>query len=150
AARPHGRDQQGGQVMSQLSQRPADPIVGERHPHESAFGHVTGSALYTDDLVGRLPGVLHAYTAQSTLAPARLTALDAAGAALVPGVVRVITAADIPGVNDQGVKHAEPMLPEDEIMFFGQPLAWVLAESLEAAKEAAAAVVADTEALDSL
>src|SRR5699024_10876495 len=65
-------------------------------------------------------------------------------------VVRVITAADIPGVNDQGVKHDEPMLPEGEIMFFGQPLAWVLAESLEAAKEAAAAVVADTEALDSL
>lgn len=115
--------------MSQLSQRPADPIVGERHPHESAFGHVTGSALYTDDLVGRLTGVLHAYPVQSTVAHARLNSLDVEGAYRVPGVVRVITAADIPGVNDQGVKHDEPMLPEDEIMFYGQPLAWVLAES---------------------
>ena len=136
--------------MSQLSQRPAAPLVGERHPHESAFGHVTGSALYTDDLVGRLTGVLHAYPVQSTVAHARLNSLDVEGAYRVPGVVRVITAADIPGVNDQGVKHDEPMLPEDEIMFYGQPLAWVLAESLEAAKEAAAAVVADTDALDSL
>src|SRR5699024_4047766 len=137
AARPHGRDQQGGQVMSQLSQRPADPIVGERHPHESAFGHVPGSALYTDAPVGRLTGAPHAHPLRSTLAPARLTPRDVDGAYRVPGVVRVSTAADIPGVNDQGVKHDEPMLPEDEIMFFGQPLAWVLAESREAAKEAA-------------
>ncbi|WP_210604767.1 xanthine dehydrogenase molybdopterin binding subunit [Brevibacterium oceani] len=136
--------------MSTLSQRPADPIVGERHHHESAFGHVTGSALYTDDLVGRLTGVLHAHPVQSTTAHARLNSLDVAPAYEVPGVVRVITASDIPGVNDQGVKHDEPMLPTDEIMFFGQPLAWVLAEDLEAAKEGAAAVVADVDELPSL
>lgn len=136
--------------MSYLSQRPADPIVGESHHHESAFGHVTGSALYTDDLGGRLTGLLHAYPVQSQVAHARLRALDVAGAYAVPGVVRVITASDIPGVNDQGVKCDEPMLPEDEIMFFGQPLAWVLAESLDAAKEGASKVVADTEVLEAL
>ena len=62
--------------MSQLSQRPADPVVGERHHHESAFGHVTGSALYTDDLIGRLTGVLHAFPVQSTTAHGRLGAID--------------------------------------------------------------------------
>ena len=31
--------------MSQLSQRPADPVVGESHHHESAFGHITGAAV---------------------------------------------------------------------------------------------------------
>ncbi len=136
--------------MSHLSQRPADAIVGESHHHESAFGHVTGTALYTDDLVGRLTGVLHAYPVQSTRAHARLDAVDAAPAYEVPGVVRVITAADIPGINDQGVKHDEPMLPTDEIMFYGQPIAWVLGEDLEAAKAGAAAVVVEAEPLPSL
>ena len=126
--------------MSHLSQRPADPVVGESHHHESAFGHVTGAALYTDDLVGRLTGVLHAYPVQSEHAHASLDRVDAAPAYAVPGVVRVITAADVPGVNDQGVKHDEPMLPTDEVMFFG----------LEAAKAGAAAVVVDATPLPSL
>ncbi len=129
--------------MSHLSQRPADPVVGESHHHESAFGHVTGAALYTDDLVGRLTGVLHAYPVQSEHAHASLDRVDAAPAYAVPGVVRVITATDVPGVNDQGVKHDEPMPPTDEVMFFGQPVAWVLGEDLEAAKAGAAAVVVD-------
>ncbi|EKU47325.1 MULTISPECIES: xanthine dehydrogenase molybdopterin binding subunit [Brevibacterium] len=136
--------------MSHLSQRPADPVVGESHHHESAFGHVTGAALYTDDLVGRLTGVLHAYPVQSEHAHASLDRVDAAPAYAVPGVVRVITAADVPGVNDQGVKHDEPMLPTDEVMFFGQPVAWVLGEDLEAAKAGAAAVVVDATPLPSL
>lgn len=136
--------------MSHLSQRPADPVVGESHHHESAFGHVTGAALYTDDLVGRLTGVLHAYPVQSEHAHASLDRVDAAPAYEVPGVVRVITAADVPGVNDQGVKHDEPMLPTDEVMFYGQPVAWVLGEDLEAAKAGAAAVVVDATPLPSL
>src|SRR5699024_5421739 len=77
---------------------PRRPDRRRTPPHESAFGHVTGSALYTDDLVGRLTGVLHAYPVQSTVAHARLNSLDVEGAYRVPGVVRVITAADIPGV----------------------------------------------------
>ena len=136
--------------MSQLSQRPTDPIVGESHHHESAFGHVTGKALYTDDLVGRFSGVLHAHPVQSTQAHAKLKRVDIDGAYEVPGVARVITAADIPGVNDQGVKHDEPMLPVDEVMFFGQPIAWVLGDDLEAAKAGAAAVAVDYEPLPSL
>ena len=136
--------------MSHLSQRPADPVVGESHHHESAFGHVTGAALYTDDLIGRLTGVLHAYPVRSEHAHARLESLDTAPAYEIPGVVRVITAADVPGVNDQGVKHDEPMLPTDEIMFFGQPVAWVLGEDLEAAKAGAAAVTVEASPLPSL
>ncbi|GAA1407147.1 dehydrogenase [Glutamicibacter uratoxydans] len=136
--------------MSQLSQRPDSPIVGEWHPHESAKAHVTGGAYYTDDLVHRFTGVLHAFPVQSTTAHAKLLDVDASGAFAVPGVVEVITAKDIPGVNDQGAKHDEPMLPVDEIMFYGQPIAWVLGESLEAAKAGAAAVAVEVEELESL
>ena len=136
--------------MSQLSQRPAGAIVGESHPHESAVAHVTGTALYTDDLNQRMVGVLHAYPVQSIHAHAKILHLDAAAAYAVPGVVRAITAQDIPGVNDQGTKHDEPMIPEDEVMFYGQAVAWVIAEDLEAAKAGAAAVRVDYEPLDSL
>ncbi|MBV1778935.1 xanthine dehydrogenase molybdopterin binding subunit [Paeniglutamicibacter sp. ABSL32-1] len=136
--------------MSQLSQRPERPIVGEWHPHESAVDHATGSALYTDDLDRRLVGVLHAYPVQSTQAHAKILDVGIDGAYRVPGVVRVITAADIPGVNDQGAKHDEPMLPVDEVMFYGQPVVWVLGEDLETAKAGAAAVEVDYEPLDSL
>ncbi|WP_102158462.1 xanthine dehydrogenase molybdopterin binding subunit [Zhihengliuella halotolerans] len=136
--------------MSHLSQRPTGAVVGEARPHESAIEHVTGTALYTDDLGHRMVGLLHAYPVQSTNAHARILNLDTSGAEAVPGVVRVITAADIPGVNDQGAKHDEPMLPVDEVMFFGQPVAWVLGEDLEAAKAGAAAVVLECGPLDSL
>ena len=136
--------------MTSLSQRPADPIVGETHYHESALEHVTGRALYTDDLGGRLTNLLHAYPVQSTIAHAELKSVDTSAAYEIPGVVRVITAEDIPGVNDQGTRDDEPMLPVDEIMFYGQPIAWVFADTLEAAKEGAAHVSVEVEELPSL
>ena len=117
--------------MSHLSERPANPIVGQEIPHESATLHVTGSALYTDDLVGRTPGALHAHPVQSDCAHARIVSIDTAPALQVSGVVRVLTAADVPGVNDAGVKHDEPLFPEDEVMFYGHAVCWVLGETLE-------------------
>ncbi|GAA4477013.1 xanthine dehydrogenase molybdopterin binding subunit [Enteractinococcus fodinae] len=136
--------------MTSLSQRPANPIVGESHYHESAYEHVTGRALYTDDLGGRFTNLLHAYPVQSTIAHAELKSVDTSAAYEIPGVVRVVTAEDIPGVNDQGTRGDEPMLPVDEIMFYGQPIAWVFAETLEAAKEGAAQVCVEVEELPSL
>lgn len=136
--------------MTSLSQRPANPIVGESHYHESAYEHVTGRALYTDDLGGRFTNLLHAYPVQSTIAHAELKSVDTSAAYDIPGVMRVVTAEDIPGVNDQGTRGDEPMLPVDEIMFYGQPIAWVFAETLEAAKEGAAQVCVEVEELPSL
>ena len=74
-----------GPVISLLSQRPEDPIVGETMPHESAALHVTGHALYTDDLVGRTRDVLHAHPVQAPHAHARITRLDPPPAYDVPG-----------------------------------------------------------------
>uniref|UniRef100_A0AAU2K1D1 Xanthine dehydrogenase molybdopterin binding subunit n=1 Tax=Streptomyces sp. NBC_00049 TaxID=2903617 RepID=A0AAU2K1D1_9ACTN len=125
--------------MSHLSQRPEMPVVGVSMPHESADLHVTGTALYTDDLVHRTKDVLHAYPVQVMKAHGRITALRTEPALAVPGVVRVLTGADVPGVNDAGMKHDEPLFP-DEVMFHGHAVAWVLAETLEAARLGAAAV----------
>lgn len=132
--------------MSTLSERPPNPAVGQEVPHESASLHVTGAALYTDDLVGRTAGVLHAHPVQAPHAHALVTAVRAAPALEVPGVVRVLTAEDVPGVNDSGVKHDEPLFPT-EVMFHGQSVCWVVAETLEAARLGSLAVEVDYEPL---
>ena len=135
--------------MSSLSERPMNPIVGIPLPHESAALHVTGEALYTDDLVGRMTGVLHAWPVQAPHTHAMVTALRTAPAYEVPGVVRVLTADDVPGINDAGVKHDEPLFPT-EVMFHGHAVCWVLGETQEAARLGAAAVEVDYEPLPSL
>jgi xanthine dehydrogenase large subunit len=135
--------------MSALSERPINPVVGIPLPHESAALHVTGEALYTDDLVSRTKDVLHAYPVQALHAHARVIALRIEPALAVPGVVRVLTADDVPGINDAGVKHDEPLFP-DEVMFYGHAVCWVLGETLEAARLGAAAVEVQYEPLPSL
>ncbi|MFG2652048.1 xanthine dehydrogenase molybdopterin binding subunit [Streptomyces sp. NPDC048436] len=135
--------------MSHLSELPEKPVVGVSMPHESAVLHVTGSALYTDDLVHRTKDVLHAYPVQVMKAHGRITALRTEPALEVPGVVRVLTVADVPGVNDAGMKHDEPLFP-DVVMFHGHAVAWVLAETLEAARLGAAAVEVELDEQPSL
>jgi xanthine dehydrogenase large subunit len=117
-------------------------------PHESAALHATGAAVYTDDLTPRTAHVLTAWPVQSEHAHA-LVALDVAPALEVPGVVRVLTADDVPGVNDAGVKHDEPLFPS-EAMYHGHALAWVLADDDDAARLGAAAVRVTYEPLPSL
>ncbi len=112
-------------------------IAGQPVPHESARAHVTGEALYTDDLAGRFPGLLHAWPVCSPHAHARVLAVDPAHALQSEGVVHVLTAADVPGEGDTGAnRHDEPLFPV-EVIFHRQPVAWVLAETLEAARSGA-------------
>ncbi|WP_217184852.1 xanthine dehydrogenase molybdopterin binding subunit [Streptomyces sp. AC495_CC817] len=134
--------------MSALADRPAHPVVGTRAPHESAVLHVTGAAMYTDDLAAHTPGTLTAWPVQSTNAHAKVT-VDVSGAYEVPGVVRVLTAADVPGINDAGIKHDEPLFP-DEAMYYGHALVWVLGETQEAARLGAERVTVEYEPLPSL
>ena len=135
--------------MSTLSEKPADAVVGWEIPHESAALHVTGAALYTDDLVVRTKDCLHAWPVQAPHAHARVTDLRVEAAYDVPGVVRVLTGADVPGVNDAGVKGDEPLFPT-EVRYYGHAICWVLGETLEAARLGAAAVQADYEPLPAL
>jgi xanthine dehydrogenase large subunit len=135
--------------MSELATRPSSPVVGVSMQHESADLHVTGLALYTDDLVNRHKGVLHAYPVQAPHTHATVTSLRTEPALGVPGVVRVLTAADVPGVNDAGVKHDEPLFPS-EVCYRGHPVCWVLGESLEAARLGALAVEVEYAPLPSL
>ena len=115
-------------------------ITDRSVPHESAHGHVTGAALYTDDLVGRFPNALHAWPVMAPHAHARVTSLDVTPALQEPGVVATLTGADVPGEGDTGpVRHDEPLFPV-EVTFYHQPIAWVLGETLDAARRGAALV----------
>ncbi len=108
--------------------------------HESASAHVTGDALYVDDMLRRFPHLLHAWPVLSPHAHAQLTALDAAPALEEPGVVTTLTGADVRGEGNTGSnRHDEPLFP-DEVMFAQQPVAWVLGATLDAARRGAACV----------
>jgi xanthine dehydrogenase large subunit len=124
--------------------------AGRPVPHESARGHVSGEARYTDDLAGRFPGLLHAWPVCAPHAHALVTSLDTGSALDEPGVACVLTGADVPGEGDTGSnRHDEPMFP-GEVQFHGQPVAWVLADSLGAARRGARRVRAGYEPLPAI
>src|SRR5262245_14274799 len=125
-------------------------IAGRPLPHESARGHVTGEALYTDDLLGRFPNLLHAWPVTAPHAHARVKRLDAAPALDEPGAGTTLPATDAPGEADSGPsRHDEPMFPS-EVMFHRQPVAWVLGETLDAAQRGAARVHVEYEPLPAI
>ena len=105
--------------------------------HESAVGHVTGRAAYTDELHPPA-GLVSLWPVQAPHAHARILEIDAGDARKCPGVLAVLTAHDIPGENDTGpILHDEPLIPASEVQFHGQAVAWIVAED-EAAAQAAA------------
>ena len=112
--------------------------AGRPLPHESARLHVAGEATYIDDQP-ELAGTLHAALGLSPVAHGRLLGIDLAALRALPGVVDVITAADIPGRNDCGaIVHDEPILADGEVHYLGQPVFAVLSSDRELARRAAA------------
>jgi xanthine dehydrogenase large subunit len=105
--------------------------------HDSAHGHVTGQAIYIDDLP--VPtGTLDAALVLSPHAHARIVSIDFSRALAVPGVVAVVTAADIPGKNDIApIRTDEPALAPGIVLHEGQAVAALAATSLAVARAAA-------------
>jgi CO/xanthine dehydrogenase Mo-binding subunit len=103
---------------------------------------VTGLTRYTADL--DVPGLLHVQLVHSHLASAEIRAIDTAAARAVPGVVHVVTAADLP---ERDVAGPDQALAVDRVFYAGQPVAAVIATSEIAAHDGAAAVEVDYEPL---
>lgn len=120
-----------------------DAVIGAALPHESAELHVSGEAAYTDDLP-ELAGTLHVALGLSRHAHARIVSVDLAAVRAAPGVVAVLTAADIPGENNCGpVLHDDPILAEGTVLYVGQPVYAVVATTRELARRAAALATSD-------
>ena len=130
-----------------------EAIVGGVHcavVHDSAARHVSGEAIYVDD-IPELPGTLQVYIAMSERAHARLVSLDVSAVRDAPGMACVLTAADIPGENDASpVAHDDPVFAEDEVQYVGQSIFAVAAETVDQARAAAKLAKVEYEGLPAL
>ena len=107
-------------------------------PHESAHKHVSGLAEYIDDIVEPL-NTLHAYIGIASEAHAELLSIDLGAVEAAPGVIGVLTAADIPGANDispAGIGD-DTLFCETRVNYHGQPIFAVVGTSRQAARSAA-------------
>ncbi|WUR14368.1 xanthine dehydrogenase molybdopterin binding subunit [[Empedobacter] haloabium] len=124
--------------------------VGVARPHESAELHVLGQATYTDD-IPEVHGTLHAALGLSAKAHARIVALDLAPVLACPGVVAAYTASDIPGTNDCGpIIHDDPIFAQGEVLYVGQPIFIVVADTHTNARRAARKAVVTYEELPAI
>ena len=114
------------------------PEVFSNSFHESAHKHVSGSAMYVDDIPTQ-DRCLHAYIGFSTCTHGLISSLDLDEVRSVEGVVDVFTANSIPGKNDISPtgKNDEPILVETEVLFWGQPIFVVVAKTRIIARKAA-------------
>ncbi len=122
---------------------------------------LTGQGAYVDDIAPA--GALHGYVLRSNEAHAEIAGLDVAAAREAEGVHLVLTSADLAelGVTDgmrasiidnadgsKGASPKRPLLAEGRVRFVGEPVAFIVAESLMAAKDAAELIELDLESLE--
>lgn len=124
--------------------------VGSALPHDAATLHVTGSARYIDD-IPTPANCLHLAFGLSDIAAGRLTAMDLDAVRAAPGVVLVLTPADLAHNPDcSPSNHDEPLLSDGTIHYLGQPLFVVAATSHLAARRAVRRAKIATEAAPAL
>jgi CO/xanthine dehydrogenase Mo-binding subunit len=119
-------------------------VIGTSRPRIDGPDKVKGATRYAAD--GMVYGLLHARLVLATEAHASIEAIDRDAALELPGVVAVLTAADLPTATTGTDRTAEP-LARKEVVFAGQPIAIVVAESEAAAADGAEVVVVEYEAL---
>ena len=119
-----------------VPQGPVTHSVGKSMPHDSARRHVQGAALYIDD-VPEPEGTLHIALGGSPSARGTIKALDLSDVRSAPGVVAVLTAADIPGRNDVSPEMGDdPIFAATRVEFVGQVLFAVVAKTRDQARRA--------------
>src|SRR6185295_5837282 len=121
--------------------------IGVRRRRVDGEAKVRGTTRYAADLP--VPDILHARLVLSSEAHARIAGIDTEAARAVPGVMAVLTAADLPVSPDAPGRAGEP-LARDEVVFAGQPVAMVVAETEAAATDGVDQVVVDLEPLEAV
>jgi xanthine dehydrogenase molybdenum-binding subunit len=130
-------------------------VIGTRAARHDATDKVTGQALYGADI--RLPNMLYGRVLRSPHAHAKIRSIDTSAAEALPGVKAVITAADLPDVEDKVVDLGESVtnlryqsnniLAKDKVLYYGHAVAAVCATSVHIAEEALALIKVDYEVL---
>ncbi|MBU5434235.1 xanthine dehydrogenase family protein molybdopterin-binding subunit [Pseudoflavonifractor sp. MSJ-37] len=110
---------------------------------KDVFAKVTGKAIYANDI--KMPGMVFCKVVRSTIASGKILSIDSSEAEKVPGVIRIITAKDIPGIPNQPCDR--PVICGDRVRYIGDAVALVAAETKEQAEEAVALVKVEYEPL---
>ncbi|MFD1050539.1 hypothetical protein ACFQ1S_35945, partial [Kibdelosporangium lantanae] len=118
-------------------------VVGTPRPRLEGQGKVTGGVRYAADV--KLPGLVHGVLVLSTVARGRVRTLDTTPVLEMPGVVGVVDHTNAPRLNPKAGHFFGPdgqllMLQSTEVHYSGQPVALVVAETLEQAQAAAKAL----------
>ena len=137
---------------------PKDHGIGASQKRREDVRFLTGAGQYTDDI--NVHGQAYVCFLRSDVAHGRINKVDTAEAEAMPGVVRIFTGADFEGVGGlpcgwqvtdrfgQPMKEpAHPVLARGKVRHVGDPIAAVVADSLEEARNAAEAIVLDIEEL---
>jgi CO/xanthine dehydrogenase Mo-binding subunit len=127
-------------VDTKIIGTPVKRIEGDRK--------VTGEMRYVDDL--QMPGMLHARLVTSMYAHAEIRGIDTSAALAAPGVVAVYTGKDVHPSGDEPSDRNHHILARDKALYYGQPVAVVLATSEAAAMEAVELVDVDYNPLDAV
>src|SRR3954468_8396348 len=129
--------------MPEVRENTTRGLIGTARRRRDGQAKVLGQTRYVGDLP--VHGLLHARPVLAAEAHAKLVSIDASAALALPGVVAVLTAADLPLKGGSG-RAAEP-LAREEIVWSGQPVALVVAESAAAAEDGASLVWVEEEPL---
>jgi CO/xanthine dehydrogenase Mo-binding subunit len=124
---------------------PPQENIGVRRRRIDGEPKVRGATRFNADL--QVHGLLHARLVLAADAHARITSIDTETAKALPGVVAVLTAADLPIPAGKGGRTGEP-LAREEIVWSGQPVAIVVAETAAAATDGVDEVIVETESLE--
>ena len=121
-------------------------IIGASVLDKSDIFKATGQLVFADDLY--FDGMCYGAALLSDLPHAVIKSIETSKAESMQGVVRVLTAKDIPGINKFGLIHADqPVFPEDKVRFVGDALALVIADTEENARKALQLIHVDFEEL---
>lgn len=130
-------------------------VIGKNPPRHDGTEKVTGRAKYGADI--RLPGMLYGAVLRSPHAHARILSIDTSQAEAFPGVKSVVTANDLPDVENKiaglgegsiNLRHqSNNVMAKNKVLYFGHAVAAVAAINMHIAEEAAAQIKVEYEVL---
>ncbi len=141
-----GRFLRGETSPDQIRPDPAKGVMHVSLPRPSAMIKACGTAEFAADI--KIQGALEIAVVRSTEHHANIKSIDTSEAEKIPGVIGTMTAKDIKGTNRlKFIFNDQPLLCDTKVRCLGDPIAIVVAETLEQAKAGAAAVKVDYEPL---
>ncbi|MCE4618060.1 MAG: xanthine dehydrogenase family protein molybdopterin-binding subunit, partial [Desulfurococcales archaeon] len=123
--------------------------IGKEILRWDAISKIRGEKIFVADMINLFKNPVFVYSVRTKYAHARIKKIDVSEAEKYPGIIKVLTYKDIPGINDVGyVIPDQPLLADKKVRYVGDTVALVIAESLENARDAGELVNVEYEPLE--